>query len=119
MIPVEPRQLMQEWDDSSLKMSTSSSNTYAILGILQSVAQANAGQARMLWQGLVQVVAQIPAHAEPVGGQPHELTFRADALEEHHQLEPEVSSRTALPLSDVDTLGNVVKSRDMPPHYMT
>jgi hypothetical protein len=32
---------------------------------------------------------------------------------------PQVSRRTALPLSDVDTLGNVVNSRDTLLDYMT
>lgn len=33
--------------------------------------------------------AQIPPHAKPVGDQAHEQPFRADILEEHHQLELE------------------------------
>jgi hypothetical protein len=42
----------------------------------------------MIGERLVEVVAHIPAHAQPVGSHPHELAFGADPFQEHHQLEP-------------------------------
>jgi hypothetical protein len=42
---------------------------------------------------LVEVITEIPADAEPVGGHPKQVPLRADALEEHHELEPEEHDR--------------------------
>jgi hypothetical protein len=42
-------------------------------------------QRQLIGQVLVQVVAEIPPHAEPVGGHPHQLALGAQALEERHQ----------------------------------
>jgi len=41
----------------------------------------------MIGQGLVQIVANIPTNAEPIRRMPHQLPFRTDALEKHHELE--------------------------------
>jgi hypothetical protein len=50
-------------------------------------------------QGLVQVVAEIPANAQTVCRDLHEPALRADVLEEHHQLQTEedhrIDARTA------------------------
>jgi hypothetical protein len=51
---------------------------------LQAVAGANARQARMVGQRLVEVLAQVPAHTQPVGRQAHEEPFRAYPFEKHH-----------------------------------
>ena len=47
----------------------------------------------MVGQGFVQIVAQIPPHAQPVGDQAHEVAFGANAFEEHHQLQLEEDHR--------------------------
>jgi hypothetical protein len=60
---------------------------------LQAVAGADARQARMIRQGFVQVVAQEPPHAEPVGRQAQELAFGANALKEHHELQAKEDPR--------------------------
>src|SRR5689334_22610494 len=41
----------------------------------------------MIRQFLVQVIAKIPAQAEPVRRRPHQLPFGAEALEEHDELQ--------------------------------
>jgi hypothetical protein len=38
-------------------------------------------------QGLVKVVAEVPANAQAIGCDLHELSLGSDALEEHHQLQ--------------------------------
>src|SRR5690349_15582683 len=43
----------------------------------------------MIRQLLVQVIAEIPAQAEPVRRDAQQLAFRADALEEHDELQLE------------------------------
>lgn len=53
------------------------------------VAVADAGQAGMVGQRLVEVIAEIPAHADAVGGDELELASRADTLEELDQMELE------------------------------
>ena len=52
----------------------------------QAIAGADAGQAGVVRQGLIEVVAQKPSHAELVCHQPHQEPLRADALEKHDQL---------------------------------
>jgi hypothetical protein len=47
----------------------------------------------LIRHGLVQVVAQVPADAQPVGRQVQQLPLRADAFEEHHQLQLEEDHR--------------------------
>ena len=47
----------------------------------------------MIGQGLAKVVAEVPAQRKAVGYNPHKLTFRAQVLEEHHQLELEEHDR--------------------------
>ncbi len=53
----------------------------------------------MVGQGLVQVVPEVPANAQPVSRDLHEPALRADVLEEHHQLQAEedhgIDARTA------------------------
>src|SRR6266567_4442118 len=51
------------------------------------IALTNARETGMVGQGLVQIVANIPPHAEPICCMAHQLPFRADALKEHHQLQ--------------------------------
>src|SRR5437868_13055304 len=45
------------------------------------VAFSDTGQAGMVRKRFVQIVAKIPAHAQPVCRMPHQLAFRANALE--------------------------------------
>src|SRR4029453_8041017 len=59
----------------------------------QAVALPNPGQAGMVGQFLVQVVAQEPPDAPSIGRAPYQLPLGAESLEEHHQLELEVDSR--------------------------
>jgi hypothetical protein len=54
---------------------------------VQAEALADAGQAGMVRKSLVQIIAQIPAHAEPVGGEFQQLALRAQTIEEQHKLE--------------------------------
>ena len=42
---------------------------------------------------LVQVIAQVPPQAQPVGGHPDQLSLRSHSLEEHDQLELEEDNR--------------------------
>ena len=41
----------------------------------------------MIWQRFVQIVAKIPADAQSVSDQAHEVPFGAYAFKEHHQLQ--------------------------------
>jgi hypothetical protein len=54
---------------------------------LQAVALPDARQAGVIGQRLIQVVPAIPAGAQPVSDEPHQLALRANALKEHYQLE--------------------------------
>src|SRR5271167_1707605 len=56
---------------------------------LHPIARANAGQARMVGKWLVQVIAKVPPHAEPISRMAHQLPFGTNALEEHDQLQLE------------------------------
>jgi hypothetical protein len=47
----------------------------------------------MVRERLGEVVAHIPPQAQPVGHDAHELTFRAQSLEEENQLELEEDNR--------------------------
>ena len=47
----------------------------------------------MVGQRLIQIVADVPAHAEPVSSQSHQLSFRADAVKEHHEVQLEEDHR--------------------------
>ena len=51
---------------------------------IQSIPRSNAAQARMIRQWFVEIIAEIPADAEPVSRLAYQLAFRADVLEEHH-----------------------------------
>src|SRR6266852_2805061 len=44
----------------------------------------NAAQTGMVRQGLVEIIAEIPANAKAVGRLEHELALGSDALKEHH-----------------------------------
>jgi hypothetical protein len=56
-------------------------------------AVPDAGQAGVIGQRFGQVVAQVPAQAEAVGHDPHQLPLRTKPLEEKHQLELEEDNR--------------------------
>ena len=56
-------------------------------------ALPRACQVGVVGQALGEVVAGVPAHREAIGGHPHELALRADALEEHGELELEEDHR--------------------------
>src|SRR5713226_4895077 len=43
----------------------------------------------MIGKRLIQVIAQEPAHAEPIGRMTHQEPLRADALEKHDELQLE------------------------------
>jgi hypothetical protein len=49
---------------------------------LEPVAFADPGEGRVIGQGFVQVVAEVPANAEAVGHDPHELPLAAQILAE-------------------------------------
>src|SRR5918993_4845291 len=53
----------------------------------------DAGETGVIGQLLVQRVAQIPAVGQVEAGRRDELPFRADALEEHHQVQLEKDDR--------------------------
>src|SRR5262249_40923839 len=53
----------------------------------------DARQARMVRQGLVQVIAEKPPDTQPVGGEAHQLAFGANALEEHYELQAKEDAR--------------------------
>jgi hypothetical protein len=59
----------------------------------QPVAQADARQARMVGQRLVQIEPEKPPDTQPVGGEAHQMALRAQALEEHHQLQAKEDHR--------------------------
>ncbi len=54
---------------------------------LQAVADTDAGEARMIRQRLIQIVAQKPPDTESVCYQAHEQAFRAHIFEDHDQLQ--------------------------------
>jgi len=54
---------------------------------LKAVPFADASQTRMVGKHLGQVVAEVPAQAEPVGHHPHQLALRAQSLKEEDQLQ--------------------------------
>ena len=60
---------------------------------IDAVAVTDLGQAGVIRQWLMQVIAEIPSQTEAVGGDDHELAFRADALEKHDELELEKHDR--------------------------
>ncbi len=47
----------------------------------------------MIREELVQFIARVSAHTEPIGGNPHQLALQAQSFEEHAQLEAEVHHR--------------------------
>jgi hypothetical protein len=47
----------------------------------------------MVWERLMQVIAEIPAQTEAVRGDAHKLSFRAQPLKEHDQLQLEKDHR--------------------------
>ncbi len=51
------------------------------------------GQAGVVGQRLVEGVAEVPAHAEAVGGEAQQLALGADPFEEHHELRLEKDDR--------------------------
>src|SRR5215471_14433328 len=53
---------------------------------VDSVAFTDTRQARMVGKRFVQIVSNIPPHAEPISRMAHELPFGPDTLEEHDQL---------------------------------
>ncbi len=65
----------------------------------EAVSLPDPGEAGVVGQGLVQVVPEVPANAQPVSRDLHEPALRADVLEEHHQLQAEedhgIDARTA------------------------
>ena len=56
-------------------------------------AFASSGEVRVVGQELVKVVAQVPAHGEPVGRDAHQLPLLPQPLEEEHELELEEDHR--------------------------
>src|SRR5215203_1980731 len=60
---------------------------------VDAVTLTNAGHTRMIGEGLVEVVPDIPAHTQPIRSNPLKLPFRAHALKEHDQLELEEHHR--------------------------
>ena len=60
---------------------------------LQPVALADAGEARMVGQGLEEVVAEVPPQREAVRYDLHQLALGAKVFEEHHQLQLEEDDR--------------------------
>ena len=54
---------------------------------LQAVAGADAGETRMVGKGFVEVVAEIPPHAQPVGDQAHQQPLGTHPFEKHDELE--------------------------------
>src|SRR5260370_28630345 len=60
---------------------------------LYSIALTDAGQARMIGQGLTHIIAQIPQNAEPVCRMAHQLAFRAYPLKKHDELQFEEHHR--------------------------
>ena len=47
----------------------------------------------MVWQRLAQVIAEIPAQAQPVRHHPQQLALRAQSLKEQHELPLEEHDR--------------------------
>src|SRR5689334_15589655 len=54
---------------------------------VDTIAVANASQAGMIGEQLVEIVTEIPAQAEAVGSHSEQLAFGADPLEEHDELQ--------------------------------
>jgi hypothetical protein len=48
---------------------------------------ADAGETRMVWQGFVEVVAQLPADAQAIRRRGHQRSLRTEAFEEHHRID--------------------------------
>jgi len=59
----------------------------------QAVALADLAQARVVGQGLIEMVAQVPAVRQVEAGGRDELALGADPLEEHDQLQAEENHR--------------------------
>src|SRR5439155_6437717 len=60
---------------------------------LDAIALTNTRETRMVGQRLIQIVADVPAHAEPISSKLHQESFRANVVEEHHQLQLEEDHR--------------------------
>src|SRR5215217_8232231 len=60
---------------------------------LEAVALADPGEGRVIGQGFMQVVAEVPTNAEAVGHDPHELPLAAQILAEKDDLELEEDDR--------------------------
>src|SRR5215213_9349217 len=56
---------------------------------LETVAVPDPGEAGVVGQRFVEVVAEVPTQREAVGDYAHELTLRREVLEEHDELELE------------------------------
>src|SRR5712692_3235283 len=54
---------------------------------LYPIASPDTREARMVRQWLSQIVAEIPADAESISRQLHQVSFRANPIKEHHQLQ--------------------------------
>src|ERR1700730_8080927 len=52
---------------------------------LHPVALTETRETGMVGQRLAQVIAQVPQNAEPISRMAHQLSFRANTLEEHDQ----------------------------------
>jgi hypothetical protein len=57
------------------------------------VSLTDAGETGMIGQGLVQIVAKIPAHTQPICRMAHQLPSGSNAFEKHHQLQFEEDQR--------------------------
>ncbi len=60
---------------------------------VEPIPLADLREAGVVGQALAQVVAKVPAQAQAVGSDAHELPLGADALEEHDELELEEDDR--------------------------
>src|SRR5262249_680138 len=60
---------------------------------VHAIAFADTRQAGMVRKRLTQIVPQIPAQAQSISRMPHELSFRAQSLEEHDELQFEEDHR--------------------------
>src|SRR5260370_32269203 len=60
---------------------------------LDTIAFTNTRETRMIGEGFIEIVTDIPAHAELVSSQNHQLPFGADAVKEHHELQLEKDHR--------------------------
>src|SRR5258706_5422474 len=81
---------------------------------LHAIAFTDTSEAGMIWQGLVQIVAHIPPHAQPISRMTHQQAFRTNIFKEHDELELKKHDRIngGTPLDGIGLLHELAHKRE-------